>query len=184
MVSDMLGDDAMLFIGGHPLCGSEATGISGANPNLFCNQYVVLCPHPESTDEHAKSMAALSACWQQLGAKITQRLPQEHDAILACTSHLPHLASYALMNALDEGTSELHLSGGSLRDATRIASANPELWTEISMANKDHLLKALELYIGHLQQSADLLRNQDDDKLQSLYARAQQIRKNLEATKH
>ena len=181
IVSRVFADHKINFIGGHPLCGSEVTGIDAANADLFVDQYVVLTP---CEGDNSTSMHALSAWWQQLGAHVSEFSPVAHDQIVACTSHLPHLVAYALMDAVNSETDALHLSGGSLRDATRVAGANPQLWTEISMANKDHLLKALTIYISRLEQCADFLRDEDATNLNALYMRARDVKNKLETNKH
>lgn len=132
------------FIGGHPLAGSEASGIRAADPYLFENAFYLLTTDAEA-DEQA--FAHLSALVCVTGA-ITHRLtPAQHDRLVAAISHLPHAAAAALVNAAvkvaGEGEEFLQFAAGGFRDTTRVAAGDPALWREILLSNRDQLLAAL-----------------------------------------
>lgn len=174
----VLGAHAPCFLGGHPIAGSELSGAAAADADRFVNHYVVLTPFADNNEEQLQS---LKQWWQTLGAHITECDAEKHDQILALTSHLPHLAAFALTHVLDEISESLHLSAGSLRDTTRIAAANPALWSDISMANRKHLLAALDLYMARLKLCADYLRQQDRDGLYDLFNRARELKRSMES---
>jgi prephenate dehydrogenase len=128
------------FVGSHPLAGSEKNGPEAATGDLFEGRVVVLTP-TESTEQAAA--AAIEQFWQAIGARVMRMTPDEHDAILARTSHLPHLVASALAATTPNNGHSLPLTGSGWADTTRIAAGDPELWRQIFLANRGPTLNAL-----------------------------------------
>jgi prephenate dehydrogenase len=128
------------FVGSHPIAGSEKSGPGAAAAHLFEGRIVVMTP-TERTDPAA--VAAVEGFWKSLGAHVTQMQPEEHDAILARTSHLPHLVASALAAMTRASRDSLPLTGTGWKDTTRIAAGSPELWSQIFLANRGPTLNAL-----------------------------------------
>ena len=133
------------FLPCHPISGSEKSGPQAADANLFDGCTVVITPLEHTT---AESQGTCTEFWQALGASIVRMSPQDHDAALAATSHLPHLLTFAYMAQVSN--EHLPLTGGGFRDFTRIAAANPELWWRIMRLNRGALSEALDDYSRNL----------------------------------
>jgi prephenate dehydrogenase len=127
------------FVGSHPLAGSEKTGCEAARHDLFKDRVVIVTPTPKSD---ADAVETVGSFWKSLGGRVIHMPPDDHDAVLARTSHLPHLISSALAAATPGGL--VSLTGAGWRDATRIAAGDPELWRQILLANGTHTLSALD----------------------------------------
>lgn len=132
------------FVGGHPIAGTEGAGPAHASPRLFEDAMCILTPTAR-TDPGA--LAQTRALWEGLGARVVLMDAERHDAVLAATSHLPHVLAYALVGMLAEMEEEngplFSYGGGGLRDMTRIAQSPATLWREICLLNRDPLLKVL-----------------------------------------
>ncbi len=129
------------FLGGHPLAGSEKSGPSYAQADLFEGRTAIITP---TLNTHAHDYDLMEALWQALGAVAVKMPAEEHDRTLAMISHLPHLAASMLVAAVPE--TYLRLGGAGLRDTTRIAGGPPELWRQIMETNRENILDALEKY--------------------------------------
>jgi prephenate dehydrogenase len=126
------------FVGSHPLAGSEKSGVENARADLFDGRVVVITSSRKSNPEIVTTVADF---WSGLGASVLVMSPAEHDKALATTSHLPHLIAAAVARVT--GQDELPLTAGGWRDLTRIAAGDPELWTQILLENRGHVLKSL-----------------------------------------
>lgn len=150
-----LSSQAIPFIGGHPLAGSEQQGIQAADRYLFENAAYILTPFPESP---AWAVEKLKLIIESIGARVLYLSPEEHDRIVASISHLPHITASALVNAVGDmeglGSKAIALASGGFRDTTRVASSNPELWAEILLENHQYVLEALE----HFTQNTERVR--------------------------
>lgn len=147
------------FVGAHPMAGSEKTGWEHATPELFTRRACFVTPL-EQTAPHAT--AAVVRFWQDLGSEVTTVDPDRHDEIVAHISHLPQvLASNlcAFLATKDHGWR--NFSGGGLRDTTRIAASDPQLWRTILEQNRDEVLRALRGYQDELQAFHAALANRD-----------------------
>jgi len=144
-------EDRALWIGSHPMAGSEQAGFSAARANLFVNAAVVITPTPQTRPE-AKARA--EQFWAAVGGRVLVYDPKWHDNAIAQVSHIPHLVAAGLIaNVADEC---LPAAGAGLRDTTRVASGSPELWTEIIWANREAIratLLPLVLELGKLQEA-------------------------------
>jgi len=161
---DAAGPVASRFVGGHPLAGSEKNGPEHASDDLFQSRLMFLSP---SIGTAPATTALLTQFWQALGSQVIEMEADQHDAIMAMTSHLPHLASYSLANVTP--LDFLQYSGTGLRTMTRLAGGDPTMWTAIAMSNRQHLLKGLELYKQGLLQFEQALRAGDAAQLHQLF---------------
>ncbi|MEO0436357.1 MAG: prephenate dehydrogenase/arogenate dehydrogenase family protein [Pseudomonadota bacterium] len=164
------------YVPGHPIAGSERSGYLAARRDLFDAHQVILTPR-EHTNRDAIDLVA--GAWKATGATLHLMTPQAHDAILAQTSHLPHVLAFALVDALASGENNYdvfqHAAGG-FRDFTRIASSDPTMWRDISLANRDALLVAMDVFDGHFQALRTSIENLDGERLQQVFSGAKRAR--------
>jgi prephenate dehydrogenase len=171
-----LGARIAQFVPGHPVAGAEQSGAAAATASLFRDRRVVLTPLAENRPE---SVQRVEDAWKACGARITRLEPDEHDAVLAAVSHLPHLLAYGLVHDIAQrGNAEqlFAYAAGGFRDFTRIASSHPEMWRDICIANRDRLLDELERYGAKLSTLAALLRAGDGAGLEQLFTEARAAR--------
>ncbi len=170
----------VVFIGGHPMAGSENEGVLSARPDLFKNAFYVLTPTDETGTE---ALAALHSLFTKIGAKVISIKPVEHDEIVSMISHLPHILSTNLVKLVDEEQLELKnlfkLCAGGFRDMTRIAASNPKMWLDITFENKKEIIKAINKYIEHLRTFKESLINDDREYVSDHYNDAREARSNL-----
>jgi len=162
------------FVGGHPIAGSEQRGIDAARADLFQGKVCVLTPTPR-TDPHA--MRRLADFWTALGARVVTLSPVEHDATLARTSHLPHVAAAALIASLR--SPDTAFAGTGLRDTTRVASGDVELWCDILLTNRDAVLDAMNVFTAEMEELRRAVETGDRKQLASLLAAARARRDEL-----
>lgn len=164
------------FIPAHPIAGAENSGVQAALVDLFLNKRLIVTPL-ENTDVGA--LSKLEMFWQKIGSQVSKMPVQEHDSVLAATSHLPHLLAFALVDMLghrDEQEEIFKFAAGGFRDFTRIASSDPTMWTAICEANKTELVPLLEQFKNELTQIQQLLENENYDALFSLFRYANSAR--------
>ncbi len=168
------------FVGGHPMAGSEKTGWENATDHLLENAYYIITPTEISSQENIDRMIAV--------AHLTDSIPivldyKEHDRIVAAISHLPHLIASSLVNLVKDSDNrdELmkRLAAGGFKDITRIASASPEMWQQICMANTDNIAQMMEDYIRSLQEILASLRNKDEAAVHQLFADSRNYRNSI-----
>ncbi|MFN0090148.1 MAG: prephenate dehydrogenase/arogenate dehydrogenase family protein [Acidimicrobiales bacterium] len=168
------------FVGGHPMAGSEREGVEGADPNLFRGAVWVLTPTP-GTD--AAAFAAVRSVAVQLGAEVISLAPDQHDALVAVVSHVPHLTAATLMAVADQRSVDhralLRLAAGGFRDMTRIASGHPGIWPDIVSENRPAILGALDQLIVGLTRMRGIVADADHDGLVEILAHARAARMNL-----
>ncbi len=160
-----------MFIGSHPLAGSEKRGAAHGRADLFRDRLVVVTPTAE-TDLEALSVVELF--WQRLGARVVRMDPFEHDKALAVTSHLPHAAASGLAGVTP--LEWLNLSAGGFRDTTRVAAGDPDLWAAIFEANRDEVLAATDAYLRRMAQFRAALEGRDSAALVAWLTEAKQVR--------
>jgi prephenate dehydrogenase len=171
-----LGDKISQFVPGHPIAGSEANGPDAALADLYLGKKVVLTPLPQNNSAHVERVAT---AWQQCGAVIHKLSVEEHDAVFAAVSHLPHLLAYALV---DDIASKPHAdllfqyAASGFRDFTRIAGSSPEMWRDISLANQPAILNELDAYIAQLTRFRGLLSQKDGAAMEAMFTNAQRAR--------
>lgn len=164
------------FVPGHPIAGTEKSGVEASFSELFQDRRVILTPAPETNVDAIEEVRAL---WESAGARVTDMEASHHDEVLAATSHLPHILAYTLVDTL-AGMSEhneiFQYAAGGFRDFTRIASSDPVMWRDICIANREAILKALDHYQHGLTLLSQVIRDQDGDSLLELFERAKQAR--------
>jgi prephenate dehydrogenase len=167
-----LGAKIAQFVPAHPIAGAEHSGAAAAKADLFRGKRVVLVPLPENA---AESIERATAAWQLCGARVARMAPDEHDAVFAAVSHLPHLLAFALVKEIAGRSNSGQLFGyaaGGFRDFTRIASSHPEMWRDICVANREALLAELVRYGAQLESIRALLAAGDAAGLEEIFARA------------
>jgi prephenate dehydrogenase len=171
-----LGKKISQFVPAHPLAGAEKSGAAAASAELFRGKRVVLTPLPENGESAVRK---IEQAWAACGASVVHMKPDEHDAVLAAVSHLPHVLAYALVHefAVREDAAQLFATAASgFRDLTRIASSQPEMWRDICIANRDRLLVELQRYVDQLGAIRKLLEAADGAALEKLFAEAREAR--------
>ncbi len=171
-----LGAKIAQFVPGHPIAGGEKSGAAAASAELFRGRRVVLTPLAENRADVAGRIEKL---WQACGANVTRMEAEEHDAVLAAVSHLPHVLAYALVHEVAGRANAGQLfsfAAGGFRDFTRIASSHPEMWRDICVANRDRLLAELRCYQAKLASMEKLLEAADGAGLERLFAEAREAR--------
>jgi len=173
-----LGAKIAQFIPAHPIAGAEHSGPAAAKADLYQGKKVVLTPLPENS---AAALARVRRAWEQCGAVVSELTPQQHDAVFAAVSHLPHLLSFALVHDLaqrDNRDQLLSFAASGFRDFTRIAASSPEMWRDISLANRDALLREVKQYADELYVVYQALEHNDSAKLEEIFRLSSQIRGN------
>jgi prephenate dehydrogenase len=166
---------------GHPIAGSERSGVEASKADLYVNHRVILTPVPEND---AAAVSLVRAMWASTGAEVVDMDVEQHDAVLAATSHLPHVLAYALVDALaqSEDSEEIfHCAAGGFRDFTRIASSDPVMWRDIAIANRTALLVAIDLFSDHLGQLREAVAGEDAEGMHATFTRAKVARDNFAA---
>jgi prephenate dehydrogenase len=147
------------FLGAHPMAGSEQAGMEHAQPNLFEHAACMVTP---LDDTPTQAIAQLNAFWDTLGMIVSNVSPEQHDEIVAHVSHLPHLLASMLCSYLaTQDNSWRNLAGAGLRDTTRVAAGDPQLWKQILEQNRDEVLRAIDGFEEQLHQLKTALLNQD-----------------------
>lgn len=171
-----LGRACTRFVPGHPIAGTEHSGVDASQEGLFRARRVILTP---TIDTAPEPCARVRAMWEAVGAEVLETDPAHHDEVLAATSHLPHMLAYALMDLLG-GMSErveiFRYAAGGLRDFTRIASSDPRMWHDTCIANREPLLEVLERFRRELGTLTEAVRAQDGQALHALFSRAKRLR--------
>ncbi len=173
-----LGSKIAQFVPAHPIAGAEKTGPEAAQADLYQGKKVVLTPLPENS---AESVARVRKAWELCGAVVSELTPQQHDEVFAAVSHLPHLLSFALVHDLaqrDDRDLLLSFAASGFRDFTRIAASSPEMWRDISLANRDALLREVKQYADELYVLYQALENSDAAKLEEIFRLSSQVRGN------
>ncbi len=166
-----------VFIGGHPLAGSEDQGIAAAHPHLFENAVFVLTPLPGTPEEPLRELAALVAA---TGAEVVFMDPDLHDRVVAMVSHLPQVVAVALVNAVDSASRLLpgltEMAAGGFRDTTRITSSPPEIWKDILLTNREATLEALAFFREALARVEEAVREGDGEAILREFSQARETR--------
>jgi prephenate dehydrogenase len=161
---------------GHPIAGSERSGVEASDAQLFVNHRVILTP-VEANEPAAVEL--VRAMWLSTGAEVVDMAVAEHDTVLAATSHLPHVLAYALVDVLarsDASEDIFRFAAGGFRDFTRIASSDPVMWRDIAIANRPALLQAIDQFSDRLGQLRAAIDNGDGDSLLDTFERAKTAR--------
>ncbi len=162
------------YVPGHPIAGDEKSGPGAARRGLFRGARVILTPVGE-TDEDVRTIQAL---WQGVGARTMIMDPDQHDAVFAWVSHMPHMAAFSIIDSVLEQDPDLvDLSGGGLRDYTRIAASSPRMWADIAVANRKEILAATRGLRASVDRILEALEEGDRDRLEAFFQRVARVRR-------
>lgn len=167
------------FIPGHPIAGSEKSGVTAANPDLFVNHKVILTPHAMVNHQ---ALSCVRQLWQGMGADVLQMDIQRHDEVLAVTSHLPHLLAFSLVDTLAterDNQDIFRYAAGGFRDFTRIAASDPTMWHDIFVANKGAVLRALNDFTADLCKLQKAVETEDSQYMLGVFTRAKVAREHF-----
>jgi len=163
------------FVGSHPMCGSEKAGVAHARGDLFEGAACAITPTDQSEPTAVETVSNL---WTALGSNIIVLTAEDHDAIVARTSHLPHVLATALVNTvvgqLSEGEAEF--LGTGFRDTTRLASGSPNLWRDIALTNAEAIIASINGLQNELQKLQAALHARDVSQLEAFFAKGQTLR--------
>jgi prephenate dehydrogenase len=169
-----------IFVGGHPIAGTEKSGVEASFETLFEGYRCILTP-TERTDPEA--LARVRALWEACGMEVVCMDPVTHDWLMAAISHLPHMVAYALVHSVTDLAFNDHeplaYSAGGFRDFTRIAASDPVMWRDICLHNRESLLAMIERFSDCLAQVREAVELGDGKKLEKFFAEARRVRKIL-----
>lgn len=167
------------FVLGHPIAGTEQSGVEASFPELFINRRVILTPLMET---EARAHDLVQRMWETTGAEVVDMGVRHHDEVLAATSHLPHMLAYALVDSLarlDDRAEIFRYAAGGFRDFTRIASSDPQMWHDICFANRELLLEIMALFMEDMNRLMEAISNNDSRAILETFQRAKYARDNL-----
>ena len=170
------------FVPAHPVAGKEVSGVEHADADLYAGKQVILTPIERTNPVQLQKAFEL---WSALGCKVKKMSPEAHDAAFAAVSHLPHLVSFALMNAIagqPAGQEYLTLAGPGFRDFTRIAASDPAIWRDILISNREELLAQSKLFQRNLQALELMIASGNAEALEGLIDQASATRANWTMT--
>ncbi|MDF7801702.1 prephenate dehydrogenase [Pontiellaceae bacterium B1224] len=152
------------FVGSHPIAGSEKTGLDAGNPDLYEGRLTIVCPSNE-TSETAELL--VSNLWKAAGSEVVEMSPDQHDAMLASTSHLPHMVAAALARSVANGdpSKKAGFCGTGFKDTTRVASGSADMWVDIIDTNRSALEAELDRFHEELQGLIQILRSGNGDDI-------------------
>ncbi|MBW6533394.1 MAG: prephenate dehydrogenase [Mariniphaga sp.] len=164
------------FIPAHPMSGTENSGPTAAIDDLFRGKIAIICDHEDSGPQH---LALIEKMFQVLGMDIAYMSSDDQDHSTAFVSHLPHAAAFALANAVqakEDRNIIFDLASGGFRSTVRLAKSSCSMWKPIFEQNSQYVVNSLNVYIQHLQQFRDCMKNNEFDKLEELILNANKIR--------
>ncbi|MBA3059198.1 MAG: prephenate dehydrogenase/arogenate dehydrogenase family protein [Gammaproteobacteria bacterium] len=160
------------FVPAHPIAGKEVSGVEHADADLYSGRQVILTPIERTLTVQLQKAVDV---WSALGCRVVQMSPESHDAAFAAVSHLPHLISFALMNAISgqpQGKDYLSLAGPGFRDFTRIAASDAKVWRDIMISNREELLAQTKIFQRNLQALELMISSGNGDALEGLIEQA------------
>ncbi|MEO7392480.1 MAG: prephenate dehydrogenase/arogenate dehydrogenase family protein [Ramlibacter sp.] len=172
----VLRDHIGSFVPCHPIAGREVSGVEHADPDLYTGKQVILTPIDRTLPEQMQKAVQL---WEGLECRVLKMTPEAHDAAFAAVSHLPHLIAFALINGITgqvHGKDYLSLAGPGFRDFTRIAAAEPKMWRDILLANRQELLEQSRIFQSTLASLEALIESGNADALEGLIGQASETR--------
>lgn len=164
------------FVPGHPIAGTEKSGVESSFAELFTDRRVILTPLDENRPE---SVARIRALWEAAGSEVTEMSVEHHDTVLAATSHLPHMLAYTLVDTLARMHDKDEIFGyaaGGFRDFTRIASSDPVMWRDVCVANREAILGMINRFQADLALLADAIEGGDTGVISEVFNRAKAAR--------
>ena len=164
------------FIPSHPMSGTENSGPNAAIEHLFDGKICIICDQEKCRPQH---LALAEKMYQSIGMPTAYMTSDEQDHTTAFISHLPHATSFALANAvlaIEDRNIIFDLASGGFQSTVRLAKSSPEMWSPIFWQNRDYIYEALEVYIHHLEELKESLKNNDHQRLSELIVNANKIR--------
>ena len=174
-----LGQHFNRFVPGHPIAGKEKSGVEAACADLFEDHIVILTPLAETS---VQALSLVTQMWEATLAEVTTLAVEHHDAVLAATSHLPHMLAYALVDCLakmQESEEIFRFAAGGFIDFTRIASSNPQMWHDICFSNRKSLLNVLNQFDSHVQEIRQAIESDNSELILQIFSRAKNARDKL-----
>lgn len=169
--------EGTFFVGGHPIAGTERSGVDASFDTLYQGKRCIVTP-TDTTDEQA--LRRVVRMWQAAGSEVVQMDPHKHDRIVAAISHLPHMVAYSLVNAVEGydrfDESILKYSAGGFRDFTRIASSDPAMWRDIALMNGPAILEMMDFFSDYLGRLRTLVEKGDAAELEKFFADSKKSR--------
>ncbi len=164
------------FVPGHPIAGTERSGVGAAFAELYRQRRVILTP---TEDTSTAAVDRVRAMWEAAGASVDTMSAEHHDLVLAGTSHLPHLLAFGLVDCLNnlEDIDEIFcFAAGGFRDFTRIASSDPVMWRDICLSNREQVMAMMKRYRDEMEKMYRALEEYDGEKLKEVFERAKRVR--------
>ncbi len=169
--------EGVVFVGGHPIAGSDRSGIDSATEDLFVGAKCIITPPEDSPRE---AVGKIEELWKAVGAEVVFLSHEEHDLVFGLVSHLPHLIAYALVNTVgDVNPGYIDFAGKGFKDTTRVALSSPELWRDICFKNKENLLDLVGRFQQSLAKMVDALNRENGEELEELFEEARNLRTRL-----
>jgi len=168
------------FIGGHPMAGSEKQSVRNASADIFSGTTCVLTPIDRNS---GKAIKVVRALWKEIGARVLLLKPEEHDYLVAYTSHLPHVLASTLANLMGKVRKQdprvNRIIAGSISDMTRIAASNPEMWIDICLSNSKAVSESINATLKYLKKFKKSIEKRKKKELQDLFQKGRLARKKL-----
>ncbi|MCK5814207.1 MAG: prephenate dehydrogenase/arogenate dehydrogenase family protein [Cocleimonas sp.] len=171
-VKAVFGEIPAQFVPGHPIAGREKSSVEAALADLYVDHKVILTPLEHT---NLDAIQRVREMWQVAGAEVESLEVEQHDAVLAATSHLPHILAFSFVNSLAESAQSdkvFHYVAGGFKDFSRIASSDPVMWRDICLENKQAILSALDDYQQNLSNLSQLISNEESEALLEAFTRA------------
>jgi prephenate dehydrogenase len=171
--------DDVSFVGGHPIAGTENSGVEAAFTDLFLEKNCVLTPTKRTL---TSALERVRQVWESVGAHVVCMDTQVHDRIFGAVSHLPHYVAFALVSCIDNlasaGEDFFRFSAGGLKDFTRIAGSDPVMWTDIACMNRANVVELIDNYQAYLNTLRQLINDGDAEGLLAHISKARSVRRN------
>ena len=169
------------WIPSHPVAGTEKSGPTAGQENLFENRWTIITPSKNAKEPDIKKV---SLFWETMGSKVKIMSPDEHDKILSITSHLPHVIAYNIVKTVMGHDTKMQndiiqYSAGGLRDFTRIAASEPTMWRDIFIDNSDLIIQAIDNFSKNLDEFKKVIADKDGKKLIEIFNKSKELRKSI-----
>jgi prephenate dehydrogenase len=172
----VFGKELPEFVPGHPIAGTENSGVEASFAELYQNRRIILTPTEETSSE---ALQRVTRMWELCGSDVTMMSVEHHDEVLAATSHLPHMLAFGLVDSLarmKENDEIFRYAAGGFRDFTRIASSSSVMWRDICIANREAICSMLDGYIADMQTMSETIARGDGEHLLEIFERAKASR--------
>lgn len=170
----------LYFVGGHPIAGTERSGVWAADFNLFQGKRCILTPTSKTNPE---ALGRVKNIWETVGGQVFTMDTETHDRVFGFVSHLPHVVAYALINAVAsvrQPDNILDFAGGGLRDYTRIGASSPEMWSDIFLGNRENTLEAIREFKRVLEKIEDLIKAENAEGLREEFKKAVRTKNSMD----